>query len=145
MQHTIRNLDKSSIPKLSTNKATAIIIWLIGAWLTAQTLSQLGVQQPVNIIVGLAIQFALTRAESPIWRGKGFPKMGIAATIVDVAVNSAGAWPYIKQLGNTDFWNMMQDLMKSDSDPTLATLVVLVVAVGAFTACAAEYFWNLQE
>lgn len=145
MQNTLRNLDKTSIPKVSTNKATAIIIWLIGAWLTAQTLHQLGVPDTINIVVGLAIQFALTRAESPIWRGKGFPKMGIAATVVDVAVNSAGAWPYVKQLGNTDFWRMMQDLMKSPAEPTLATLVVLVIAIGCFTACAAEYFWNLPD
>lgn len=138
-------MNKLNTAKLSTNKATSVIIWLIGAWLTAQTLHQLNIPYPVNIIVGLAIQFALTRAESPIWRGKGFPKMGIAATVVDVAVNAAGAWPYIKLLGNTDFWKMLQDLMQSPADPTLATLVVLVIGVGAFTACAAEYFWNLPE
>lgn len=136
----------ANLTNLSTNKVTAVIIWLVGAWLTAQTLTQLGVPEPFNFVIGLAIQFALTRAETPLWRGQGMPKMALGATAVDIAVNSAGAWPYLKNLGKTDFWAMVRDILSQpDVEPTLATQLAIAAGVGAFTAAAAEYFWNLPD
>lgn len=141
----MQTLKTMNIANLPSNKVTAIVIWLVGAWLTAQTLAQLNVPEPLNIVFGLAIQWALTRAESPLWRGKGTPKMAVGATIVDVAVNAAGTWPYLKNLNQTDFWAMVRDILSApEAQPTMATLIVLAVSVGAFTACAAEYFWNLE-
>jgi hypothetical protein len=109
--------------QLSSNKATGAVIWLVGAWLTAQALGQLGVPYPFSVAFGLAIQWALTRAESPLWRGKG----------------------YLKNLGQTDFWQMVRDVTgQPQSQPTIVTIVMLALVVGAFTAAAAEYFWNLE-
>jgi hypothetical protein len=141
----MKTMKLHKLTHLSHNKAIAIVIWLIGAWLTAQTLGQLQIAMPINIILGFAIQWALTRAESPIWKGKAYHWLSIAALVVDVAINAAGAWPYVKELYRTDFWRMMQDIMKTDTDPTIATLVVIVVVIGVFTAYGAEFFWNEGE
>lgn len=129
---------------LSANKTTAVIIWLIGAWLTVQALQQMGVPEQISVIFGVALQFALTRAESPMWRGRGVPKMALGAVIVDICINSAGTWPYTKQIGNTDFWKMVRDVTGNPVvEPTIPTMLAFAIGVGAFTAAAAEYFWNL--
>lgn len=140
----------SGIGNMGGNQWTAVIIWLIGAWLTATTLAQLGVVEPVNYIFGMGIQWILTKAEAPIWQKKGFPLMAVGATAVDVLINAGGAWPPLKNLGKTDFWAMMQDILADKADPnaqpiepTQMTVIVLAVGVGTFTAAAAEYFWNL--
>ena len=136
----------SKISKLSTNKSIAVIIWLAGAWMTVQALAQMGVPDPINVVIGISIQLALTWAERPIWRGRGFPKMAIGALIVDVCVNSAGAWPYTQNVGKTDFWNMIKQVSGNDGlSPNTVTQLAFAIGVGAFTAASAEYFWNLPE
>jgi hypothetical protein len=129
---------------MTANRATAIIIWLVGAWLTSQALAQLGIPEPLHFVFGFAFQWVLTKAESPLWRGKGYPKMAIGATIVDTAINSAGAWPYVKNLRQTDFWTMIKEIGDTTAEPTMSTIVAVSFGVGAFTAAAAEYFWNLD-
>jgi len=60
-------------------------------------------------------------------------------------VNAAGAWPYSKEVGITDFWQMLRDILDDqDSQPTTAVFIVISVGLGMFTAAAAEYFWNLD-
>jgi len=128
---------------MSTNKFIGLSIWIAGAWMTTNTLSQLGISQPLNIIIGILLQLALTRAESPIWSGNGVPKMGIGALIIDVAVNSGGVWPYVKNIGNTDLWNMIKDVAE---DPSMIAGVgvqlFVAIFIGTLAAAAAEYFWN---
>ena len=65
---------------LNANRATAIVIWLIGAWLTSNTLAQLGIPEPINYAFGLAAQWILTKAQSPLWQGRGYPPMAVGAT-----------------------------------------------------------------
>jgi hypothetical protein len=151
------NQAAGAVQGLNTNKVTGIIIWLVGAWLTSQTLGQLKVPDPLNIIIGLAIQLALTKAESPVWKGKKTPLMGVGAIAVDTSINSSGAWPYVKNIGDTDFWTMIRDIAMAMTpapppgtvaappiEPTIATIVAISVGCGLFTAAAAEYFWNLD-
>lgn len=131
---------------LSTNKITAVLIWLFGAWLTAQALGQLGAPDPFNTVAGLLIQWVLTKAESPLWRGRGYPPLALAATVVDAAVNSAGAWPYVTHLGATDFWTMIRDILhEPQAQPNTFTFVAVAVCIGLFVAGSAEYFWNLPD
>lgn len=137
-----RGWDSRSI---SSNKAVGIVIWLFGAWMTSQLLRQTGMSDPYNAVIGFALQFALTKAESPLWRGEGMPKMALGAVVVDIAVNSAGIWPYVKNLGHTDFWSMVRDITEAATlEPTKWTLMALSLGAGAFTAAAAEYFWSLD-
>jgi hypothetical protein len=129
----------------SIHHVTAIVIWLIGAWLTSTTIAQLGVPDPINYVFGLASQWILTKAQSPLWKGKGFPAMAVGSVAVDTLVNAAGAWPYSKEVGITDFWQMLRDILDDqDSQPTTAVFIVISVGLGMFTAAAAEYFWNLD-
>lgn len=133
-----------ALPEMNSNRWTAIIIWLVGAYLTSQALAQLGVAEPFNTAFGFAIQFALTKAESPLWKGQGAPKMAILATLIDGGINAGGAWPFMKNLGATDFWTMINDIQGTPGGaPTLATIIACAAAIGLMTAAAAEYFWNL--
>lgn len=134
-----------ALPEMTSNRWTAIIIWLVGAYLTSQALFQLGVAEPFNNVFGFAIQWALTKAESPLWRGQGWPKMAVAATMIDAGINAGGAWPFMKNLGQTDFWRMINDIQATPGvAPTLSTIVACAIGIGLITAAAAEYFWSLR-
>jgi hypothetical protein len=140
----------NTVQNMGSAQWTAVIIWLIGAWLTATALAQLGVVEPVNYAFGLGFQWILTKAESPLWRRQGTPLMGVGALFVDVLINSGGAWPRLKNIGQTDAWTMISDILKGEPDappiePTQMTILVLTIGTGAFTAGAAEYFWNLPS
>jgi hypothetical protein len=138
----------NTIQNMGANQWTAVGIWLVGAWLTGNLIAQLGVPDPVNYVFGGIVQWVLTRAESPIWRRQGTPLMGVGALFVDVLINSGGAWFRLKNIGQTDAWGMISDILKDKPDappiePTTMTILVLTIGTGAFTAGAAEYFWNL--
>lgn len=147
-----------SIPKrsedLTINKTLAIIIWLGGAWLTKMTIEQMGVEPGIGIFIAIPLQLALTRAESPIWRGRGYPKMAIGALIFDsVIANTPGAFRYTQNIGKTDFWYMVQKITTStgpDGHPlpliqaTVGTQLAMALGIGTILAAAAEYFWNLD-
>jgi hypothetical protein len=142
----------NTVQNMGSAQWTAVIIWLVGAWLTSTALAQLGVAEPINYAFGLAFQWILTKAESPLWRKQGTPLMGVGALFVDVLINSGGAWPALKNLGNTDAWGMIRDVLTDQTDPTAKpveptqlTILVLTIGTGAFTAGAAEYFWNLPS
>lgn len=134
------------MPAMNTNRYTSVIIWLIGAYLTRAFILQIGVADAVATPIAFLVQWLLTRAESPLWRGHGYPRMAMIATAVDGAINTGGTWVYTKNIGNTDFWKMIQF---AADDPTLVpsigTQIAVAVAVGLLTAAAAEYFWNLPS
>lgn len=133
-----------SAGSLSSNKTIAVIIWLFGAWMTVQFLQQVKVPETIAIFVGFALQLALTKAESPIWRSEGLPKMAVGAVVIDIGVNSAGVWPYVKHVGGTDLWTMVKEVAQNPTiEPTVATQLAFAIGVGAYTAAAAEYFWNM--
>jgi hypothetical protein len=140
----------NTVQNMGSARWTAVIIWLVGAWLTSTAFAQLNIPEPVNYAFGMAAQWILTKAESPIWRRQGTPLLGIGALFVDVLINSGGAWKPLQYLGQTDAWSMVSDILKEKPDapkiePTQMTILVLTIGTGAFTAGAAEYFWNLES
>jgi len=146
----VNNIGK--IKELSLNKTIAILIWLGGAWLTKQTIEQMGVPAGVSAFIAIPLQLALTRAESPIWRGKGYPKMAIGALIFDsVMANTPGAFIYTQNIGKTDFWYMIQRITQNNDpnftvvEATVSTQFAIALGVGTVIAAAAEYFWNLPD
>jgi hypothetical protein len=129
--------------KLSGNGVAGMIIWLICAYTSGLFLKQLGIPEPINYMVGSGIQWLFTKAEQPIWRGKGMPPLGIGVTIIDVAVNTTGVWPYIRdQLGNTDLWKMIGDMTHDTSPPTLLVRFLFAAVIGVAVAAGPEYFWS---
>ena len=145
------------LPEMNANRWTAVIIWLIGAYLTRSFLVQITVPVDLATPIAFLLQWLLTKAQSPLWRGQGYPKMAILATMIDGGVNSAGAWPYLKNLGKTDFWAMVRDIYQASAappkpgdppptpiEPTVATIVACSIVTGVATAAAAEYYWNLK-
>jgi hypothetical protein len=131
-------------PSMNANRWTGVIIWLVGAYLTRQFLMQLGVSESYATPFGFVIQWILTKAESPLWQGNGYPRMALFATLIDGGINSGGAWPYMKQLGGTDVWVMINDVAGTPgAEPTLAAMLICAIGVGLATAASAEYFWNL--
>lgn len=142
MQHTS---PFPALPKLSADKTIAILIWMVGAWLTVQFLHQLGVPSPVDALAGLAVQAALTFGERPLWRGRGKPPLAVVFALVDTLLNGAGALPYLLNLGNTDFWRLLSLAMQSSAAPAITTILVCTALVGGVTAAAPEYFASLGD
>jgi len=136
----------SNAGKLTGNQTAGVVVWLIGAFTTALFLKQLGIQEPICYGLGLAIQWLMTKAEMPIWRGQGTPALGIVVTAVDVAFNDAGIWPYIRdQFGNTDLWRMLSDVTHDASAPTLMVRLALTITAGIVLAGGPEYFWSRKD
>jgi hypothetical protein len=132
--------------KLTGNGVAGMIIWLICAYTTGLFLAQLGIPEPINYIIGGGIQWLFTKAEQPIWRGKGMPPLGIGVTIIDVAVNTTGVWPYIRdKLGATDLWTMIGDMTHDASPPTLLIRFLFAAIIGVAVAAGPEYFWSRED
>lgn len=130
---------------LSTNKTIAVIIWLVGSWLTVQFLHQLGVPSPIDAGAGLATQAMLTFGERPLWRGRGYPVPALAFALIDTLLNAAGALPYLLNLGATDFWRLLSLALQSSGAPALTTILVFSALVGGAAAALPEYFWSLED
>lgn len=132
--------------KLGGNQTAGIIVWLIGAYTTSLFIRQIGIAEPLCYALGLAIQWLMTKAEMPIWRGQGAPALGIVVTAVDVAFNAAGIWPYIRdQFGNTDLWHMLSDITRDVSEPTLMVRLALTLVAAVVLAGGPEYFWSRKD
>lgn len=137
---------KLTSTRLGGNQTAGIVVWLIGSYTTALFIKQVGIQEPLCYGLGLAIQWLMTRAEMPIWRGTSAPVLGIVVTVVDVLFNAAGMWPYIyTQLGNTDLWKMLTDVTRSTGEPTIMVRLALTIVAGAALAGGPEYFWSRKE
>lgn len=132
------------LPAMNANRWTSVIIWLVGAFLTRSFLLQIGVAENMATPIGLVLQWLLTKAESPLWQGAGRPPIAIIATIIDGGMNTGGTWVYTKNIGNTDFWKMIQFAANDPAlVPSVPTQIACAVGVGVLTAAAAEYYWNL--
>lgn len=131
---------------LTGNNGAGLLIWLICAYTTGLFIKQLGIGEPICYGLGAAIQWLFTKAEAPIWRGKGFPPLGIGVTIIDVAVNMMGVWPYIRDgLAKTDLWKMIGDLTHDTSEPTLIARFLFALVIGVAVAAGPEYFWSRED
>jgi hypothetical protein len=132
--------------KLSSNKTAGVIIWLISAYTTALFIGQIGIKEPISYGLGLAVQWLFTKAETPIWRGRGYPALGIVVTAVDVLFNAVGVWPYVRdQFGATDLWKMLTDITNDPSPPSLFVRFLIVLVVGIAVAAGPEYFWSRED
>ncbi len=141
MQTTLR------LPKtLSSNQAAGLVIWIIGAFTTSLFITQLGITPPISYILGAAIQWILTKAETPIWRNQSYPMIGLIAMTFDVLMNAVGIWPYVRdQFGNTDLWRMLADLTQNSNPPTLLMRFAIAVIIGVAVAAGPEYFFSRKD
>lgn len=141
-----------TLPKqMTTSHYTAIAIFIVGTWLSRSALVQFGVQNVlIATVAAFVLQWFLTKAEQPIWK-RGMPfayrftLVSLSAMVVDVGFNATGAWPYIRNLGNTDIWRMILEMTNTQSVPSRFIIGGLCVMVGLFIAGAVEYFWNLDS
>lgn len=132
------------LPTMNSNRWTAVLIWLVGAYLTRAFLMQVGIVEEYATPIGLVLQWLLTKGESPLWQGNGRPPLAIICTLIDGGMNSAGALVYTKNIGSTDVWSMIQYAAQDPAlTPSITTQVMLAIAVGLIVAAAAEYYWNL--
>lgn len=133
-----------AIPHMNSNRYTAIIIWLVGAYLTRALILQVGASDTYATPIAIVVQWLLTKAESPLWQRKGYPPLAIICTAIDGGMNSAGALVYTRNIGNTDFWAMIQYAAHDPAlTPSVTTQIVLAIGCGLLVAAAAEYYWNL--
>jgi hypothetical protein len=86
-------------------KAAAIVVWALGLFCTQATISTAIGQPLLSWCLALALQAALTFAESPIWRREtydGEPRpyglVNIACVLFDTGLNIGGVWPFVAVL-----------------------------------------------
>lgn len=153
MNHQMQQLLQN--PRIGLNRSGAIAIWLIGAYMTAGFLAQVGVVAPMNFVFGAILQMLLTKAQSPIWRPTIPPiplrtrlrlfKGATASLVIDAVLNMAGIWPYINNLGNSTVWSMLSEMTASDNAPTVATKGILAFILAVLTAGGSEVLWEQED
>lgn len=137
--------------QFTTNHYTSIAIFIVGTWLSRNALLQFGVKNLIiSTVAAFVLQWFLTKAEQPLWaRGMPFTHrftiISLFALVVDVTFNSVGAWPYVRNLGSTDIWKMIQEMTSTADAPNKAIIIGICAAIGLFIAGAVEYFWNLDS
>lgn len=77
------------------SKFAGAVIWLLGLWTTWLFVGSLGVAQP--LLIALALQAALTAAQSAFWAGRR-DTLALAAVGLDALINFGGLYPYLFNL-----------------------------------------------
>lgn len=150
VQQPTKRRSPSALAAMNSNRWTAVAIWLVGTWLSRSALIQFGVRNLVAATsAALLVQWFLTKGQQRIWRkgadwSEKFTLVSVSALVIDVAFNATGAWPYVRNLGRTDMWRMLQEMTATSAAPSLLIVGSVCVLVGLFIAGAVEYFWNLE-
>jgi len=140
-----RSLGVPALTREKVNRGGAIIVWLVGAAATASFMSQLGVPDPLHILVGFSLQFLLTKVEAPLWQGTQRAARCFVALVIDVIFNAAGMWPYLKNLGDTQVWKMLSEWTNTTDAPNIVVLIIVVLSLSTLVAAGAEWLWDQEE
>jgi hypothetical protein len=81
-----------------------VIVWVIGVWTTWLFVSALAVPEP--FLVALALQSALTAAQSAFWAGKR-DTLALAAVGIDALINYGGLYPYLQNISATPTYTQL--------------------------------------
>lgn len=128
--------------RISTSKGASIVVWLLGAYTTSIFVKEVGIAEPVCFFIGVVVQFFLTKAQAPFWRAGKRLWLAMVALVFDAAFNTAGIWPFMKNLGDTSFWSMMSEWVGNSDPPTVATRIVVTVITAIITSAAPEILWE---
>lgn len=143
------------IPNMDIAKWSGAVFWLFGLTLTTAFIHGLAfdilVNQwyrwPVEIVVSLALQVALTKLESPIWRGYVIHLPGLLGLGIDVYINLAGAFAIADGIATSEStrvlagwygWNMNE--IKAGNGFMLTTVCIAVLI-----AALPELLWTLDK
>lgn len=139
-----------TLPQMNSDRYTAIVIWLVGVYLSRNALVQMGITNEIAaVITAVVFQWFLTKGQQAIWRGKSklarFTIISVPALLIDVWFNAAGAWPYAKAFGATDAWKMANEINGTNAAFSLTAALLTALLAGVFIAGAPENLWNGEE
>jgi len=127
------------------NRIAAGAIWATGAVLTYAALGQISEFSPAQLfLVTLVLQFVLTKAQSPVWHGRG-NLIGYTCLFVDTVFNFGGVMAFV---ANLDQMGSVQALgatfFSSSAAMPMPIKGVLALFFAAVIAGLPEYLWELD-
>lgn len=134
------------LPEMNADRYTAIVVWLIGAWTTRQFILETdfgaalgGVAATVGTLV---VQWILTLMERRVWMKD---KNGIGpmfALVLDTLLNAAGLLPFVRGIGSTSVWAMLQEAVGTNEAFTYLPALAVSLTIGLVLAKMPEDLWG---
>jgi hypothetical protein len=119
----------------------AALIWVAGALATELLVRALGCPWGISYLVAVALQWAFTKVEAPMWRQRK-NLISLLVLFFDVAVNAAGITPIMERFAATGIWNMAHRLGATNAEMGYGVAVVLAFLLGLLIAAAPEKIWK---
>jgi hypothetical protein len=119
----------------------AVLIWILGALATELLVRAMGVPHGPSYVVAVAIQWALTLLERPMWRDQR-NVVSFLVLCFDVVVNAAGLTPFMERLGATPVWIMFHRLGAADGNIGYGIAVAVAFVIGFLIAITPEKVWG---
>lgn len=131
--------------RITLNKGAAIVVWILGVYTTSTFIKEIGIAEPINVLLGAAAQLLLTKGQAPLWRSGERSPGAVAALVIDVLLNAGGLWPYLTNLGQTTVWAMLNDWTGSEAPPTVLSKIILVIVLSTLTAAGPEKLYEQED
>jgi len=131
--------------QLPQNRIVAIVIWMLGAYLTGIGIMQMRVVPEVpSMAIGIGVQLAMTFLESPIWRRWQITWVTGVALFFDAFFNFGGIWQFASKLDQTNAWASIVDASQMSQQQGLPQLAKIGIAIALSVVLAAtpEYLWR---
>lgn len=136
-----RTASSSSAENTLFTKFSAVLAWSLGVWTTYQVIIVITNDASWGFPVALFLQAVFTKAESPIWKGKG-EWYNYVILCIDTVFNVGGLFIHITRLDQTASWQAFaQGLGLSGSMSDFSALVVSLF-VGILVAATPEFLWK---
>ena len=133
----------STARRISPRRVAAIGLWCIGANLTGDAITQIGIAAGATAIAyAICFQAILTLAESDIWHGRRALWVSYAALLADIATNYRGSWKIAASLDRLDSWRAFQESLNTGFNMPDIIKLALTLAIAAFIAAAPEALWK---
>lgn len=132
--------------RIPINKILGAAAWVLGAVATWQGLIAFlpGAPAWLPFVVAVATQGFLTLAQRAIWRGH--PSLvGIAALLIDVALNAGGIFPYALRVGETPTARMIIAVFGGARQVAPITAMIVATVLGILIAVAPEELWSRKD
>jgi hypothetical protein len=115
-------------------RISAALLWLAGSAATWAFIDQIAPGLWFAWLAALAVQYALTALESPLWRREP-DALAAAALAIDASINAGGLYVFVTNLDRTGAWSAFSVGLGVSAE--LSNLAALAVSVGLGVILAA--------
>lgn len=136
----------------TANSTAAIAIWLLGALATKSFLVEIGIggtaSSAMTSVLSLVFQAILTLLEGPVWHAQLRTHrvrfiLGVGALVIDTVLNVGGCWFFLRNLGDTTFWQAIAAGTNTTTGPSAGTTLSLSALIAMGISAAPEALWDL--